>query len=615
MANLKLDLSQDYATQMLSFYLYGEEGSGKVIRPSQIADSKWIRTKDLTVDVDSVDFLEKTGLKNFNPYEFYVIQRFFKNQHESNTTLLVSDFQNFETLRTKVAIINDSNKQHNEKELSINKNGDGTYSLNYQAFRHLFYNEEAYPSEGKNKNNFKISAEPTADYYFYHGEVLNKENFNKNAFVFGSSKLTFDTDKIQFVIDESGNPIRIDNFIVKPATYESSKTENFDYEGGTEVAEAVNHLLRQITDPSGIGRKVKINYINEDSLINNAKTVFKDEVLLSKNYSKNIFEKAAISVFRLSGFLQEFERIKDTGVIDYLDETGKVVIFDGNAKNILTGTTATNLDLKDSISPLNEEMLYNALGLDIAMKMLLPSSLVFAISALVNYEMHQLNHYRTHLENYRTHLEKGITYIGGNGDDTITGTDKNDHLFGNNNSDTLKGKEGNDYLEGGTGFDTYVIQDKDTIFDSDMNGSVWFGTKNAGIFSRKDSKVDIWNSTNDMTATRQGNDLLVKNGEDAVTIKDYFKLSKHITMQGSHWSGLGIHLIDDTPPTDANTETETFAKPQNNSFVLRFSLFQHKHNKIKQNNHTNLTITAHFQAALCSFRQQSAQQALTCLPL
>ena len=60
---------------------------------------------------------------------------------------------------------------------------------------------------------------------------------------------------------------------------------------------------------------------------------------------------------------------------------------------------------------------------------------------------------------------------------------------------------------------------------------------------------------------------------------------------------------------------ETFAKPQNNSLVLGVSLFQHKHNKIKQNNHTNPTITAHFQAALCPFRQQSAQQALTCLPL
>ena len=65
MANLKLDLSQDYATQMLSFYLYGEEGSGKVIRPSQIADSKWIRTKDLTVDVDSVDFFRKNRIEKF----------------------------------------------------------------------------------------------------------------------------------------------------------------------------------------------------------------------------------------------------------------------------------------------------------------------------------------------------------------------------------------------------------------------------------------------------------------------------------------------------------------------------------------------------------------------
>ena len=35
--------------------------------------------------------------------------------------------------------------------------------------------------------------------------------------------------------------------------------------------------------------------------------------------------------------------------------------------------------------------------------------------------------------------------------------------------------------------------------------------------------------------------------------------------------------------------------PQNNSLVLGVSLFQHKHNKIKQNNHTNPTITAHFQ--------------------
>ena len=35
-------------------------------------------------------FLEKTGLKNFNPYEFYVIKRFFKNQEESSIHHIVA---------------------------------------------------------------------------------------------------------------------------------------------------------------------------------------------------------------------------------------------------------------------------------------------------------------------------------------------------------------------------------------------------------------------------------------------------------------------------------------------------------------------------------------------
>ena len=84
---------------------------------------------------------------------------------------------------------------------------------------------------------------------------------------------------------------------------------------------------------------------------------------------------------------------------------------------------------------------------------------------------------------------------------------------------------------------------------------------------------------------------------------------------GSEYRLLNNHILLINFTEHTIFQAETFAKPQNNSFVLRFSLFQHKHNKIKQNNHTNLTITAHFQAALCSFRQQSAQQALTCSPL
>lgn len=60
MANLRLDLSQDYATQMLSFYLYGKEAGGKVPAPNEIADSKWIRNETMKVDINAVDFMEKT---------------------------------------------------------------------------------------------------------------------------------------------------------------------------------------------------------------------------------------------------------------------------------------------------------------------------------------------------------------------------------------------------------------------------------------------------------------------------------------------------------------------------------------------------------------------------
>lgn len=94
MANFKLDLSKDYATQMLSFYLYGKEAAGQIPARDKIANSKWIRNETMTVDVNSVAFMEATGLKNFNPYEFAVIRRFFNKEHEKNTGLIISDFKN-----------------------------------------------------------------------------------------------------------------------------------------------------------------------------------------------------------------------------------------------------------------------------------------------------------------------------------------------------------------------------------------------------------------------------------------------------------------------------------------------------------------------------------------
>lgn len=64
------------------------------------------------------------------------------------------------------------------------------------------------------------------------------------------------------------------------------------------------------------------------------------------------------------------------------------------------------------------------------------------------------------------------TLFGGAGNDTIEAGKGSDYLEGNQGNDTLIGGSGNDRLIGGTGFDTYVIEDFDTIYDVDGQGTL-----------------------------------------------------------------------------------------------------------------------------------------------
>ena len=62
-----------------------------------------------------------------------------------------------------------------------------------------------------------------------------------------------------------------------------------------------------------------------------------------------------------------------------------------------------------------------------------------------------------------------LTY-GGTADDTIDGSDGNDHLYGGVGNDTLSGGVGYDILDGGSGDDTYII-DSRTFHLSDSGGN------------------------------------------------------------------------------------------------------------------------------------------------
>ena len=86
---------------------------------------------------------------------------------------------------------------------------------------------------------------------------------------------------------------------------------------------------------------------------------------------------------------------------------------------------------------------------------------------------------------------KGITYVGGKGSDTITGTKFDDILYSNDNT----GVDDNspDTLKGGKGYDTYHAGDKDIIEDSDGKGEVYFNNTQliGGIFDKDKSSNSI----------------------------------------------------------------------------------------------------------------------------
>ena len=173
------------------------------------------------------------------------------------------------------------------------------------------------------------------------------------------------------------------------------------------------------------------------------------------------------------------------------------------------------------------------------------------------------------------------TLNGGTGKDILGGNIGDDILNGGDGDDTLNGGAGNDYLEGGQGHDTYIVQDADTISDSDMRGEIMFQKLQLPSFFVK-SKNDPNNKWESLTtkgsdtpfsAERKGNDLVVSHASDSVTIKDFFTRAAHTEdSSGTLWSGLGIQLLDKPAGTaQVYRSVEKFAlKPVKlNNFQIR----------------------------------------------
>lgn len=251
------------------------------------------------------------------------------------------------------------------------------------------------------------------------------------------------SDDAKFFVDANGNKW-IENLAIEPFVNkdEPNLTENFDFSSDDPLTTFLNSLAEPYIDPSGIGRRVWIDFIDADKnprIERYDRADFQQDLI--KNSKWEIGPTAGI--FKLASLENQFvEGLFNDGITRFLD---------GN-KPILYGTSGTDI----IVAP--------------ARLSVLPTLRPFA--------------------------SNGAVVLGGAGADEILGTLSNDSLLGGKGNDeligddfeniaelilfpggndTLTGGTGNDFLDGSGGNDVAVFSDRFENYEYSISEDFFFG--------------------------------------------------------------------------------------------------------------------------------------------
>ncbi len=139
------------------------------------------------------------------------------------------------------------------------------------------------------------------------------------------------------------------------------ENDQFDFDSDDGTAKKINPVLKQVMDPSGIGKEVEISYINNQYFKLNSGSFSLAEYRAYVNDPGAPYPETPDS--NLSAFFEGFKTLKNSGAFDYLDDQGRVVIFGSKDSDSIAGYQAKNLnmDAPVDLSSLNDPQYGNAL--------------------------------------------------------------------------------------------------------------------------------------------------------------------------------------------------------------------------------------------------------------
>ena len=354
----------------------------------------------------------------------------------------------------------------------------------------------------KTGGNGEIQSHPN-----HYRTNTDSEDYWQRAFTFGSSKFKLDTENIKYIFDaNTGKAIRLDGVQVKPLdVYEdvngNDVFENFDFDSNQGIAKEINSILKQIIDPSGIGRTVDIVFTDNRFFKFNGGTftqedyrnaIYKDLTISSQseiNMTGNLPNIPIGKSPNMRAFLSGLKHLNQSNIYDFLNEKEQIVIFGSENRDMIKDYQAKNLKLDNEINT-------SSLG----------KFRSFFADLLADIDG---------MNKYKDYLKNGVVYISGK------------------ENDTLDGGAGNDTLIGGTGFDTYILEGFDTIYDSDGQGQLQYANGTTIPFLEQKTS-ELWTKTQgtvNYIAVKNDSKLIItqqntESGETTQTIiKDFFTVA------------------------------------------------------------------------------------------